>query len=118
MIAHVVLFRPRSDLEEGARRALADAFSAATRQIPSIRRCRVGRRLRLGHAYELTMREDYSHAVVLEFDDVAGLNAYLEHPAHAVVAELFFRSADQALMYDFELGEGEAALSALVTNGA
>lgn len=114
MIAHLVLFRPRSDLDGNATRALAAAFSAAARQIPSLRRCRVGRRLRLGHAYELTMREDYSHAAVLEFDDVAGLNAYLEHPAHAVMAGLFFTSVEQALLSDFDLGDGVAAIDALV----
>ena len=44
MIAHVVLFKPRADLSPEARRRLAESFEAALRQIPSIRRARVGKR--------------------------------------------------------------------------
>ena len=114
MIAHVVLFRPKHDLSPDERRGLAEAFSAAVTQIPSIRRARVGRRVRHGRPYEQLMNVDYSHAVVIEFDDVEGLTAYLNDPVHEQLATRFFAGFEHALMYDFELGEGDRALTALV----
>ncbi len=115
MIAHVVLFRPRDDLSPAARTALVGAFEAALREIPSIRRAHVGRRLLHGRAYETLMQVDYQYAAVLEFDDAAGLRAYLEHPAHQELASQFFEAFEQALMYDFDFQEGEAGLAALLS---
>ena len=111
MIVHLVLFRPRGDLPPDGRQALAAAFEEALRQIPSIRRARVGRRLRLGRAYEALMRADYAYLAVLEFDDRAALTAYLEHPAHEQLAARFFSAFEEALMYDFELADGTAGLA-------
>ncbi|HKE86226.1 MAG TPA: Dabb family protein [Vicinamibacterales bacterium] len=114
MIAHVVLFQPKHDLSPDERRGLAEAFSAAVTQIPSVRRARVGRRVRHGRPYERLMTVDYSHAVVIEFDDVAGLMAYLNDPVHDQLATRFFAGFEHALMYDFDLGEGDPALTALL----
>jgi hypothetical protein len=114
MIAHVVLFRPRDDLSQAARNALAEALETALREIPSIRRARVGMRLLHGRAYEALMLVDYQYAAVLEFDDTAGLRAYLEHPAHQQLASQFFDVFEHALMYDFDLKEDTAGLAALL----
>src|SRR5262245_53134457 len=114
MIVHVVLFRPRHELGAEARRGLADAFAAAVRHIPSVRRARVGRRVVHGPAYEQMMAVDYTYAAVIEFDDVVGLKAYLNDPMHESLAARFFASFEQALMYDYELQEGESALDALL----
>jgi hypothetical protein len=65
----------------------------------------VGRRVTIGRPYETLMRTDYSHAALLEFDDVAGLRAYLEHPAHQELAHRFFESFEEALLYDYEVEE-------------
>ena len=114
MIAHLVLFRPRTDLSPAARAALARAFETALRAIPSIRRANVGRRLLQGHSYEALMQVDYEYAAVLEFDDADALNAYLGHPAHQQLASQFYDAFEEALMYDFELQEGEAGVAALL----
>jgi hypothetical protein len=110
MIAHVVLFRPRADLGGAGRDALGRAFERALREIPSIRRARVGRRVTHGRPYEALMRADYQYAAVLEFDDIAGLHAYLEHPAHEQLAAQFFSAFEDALMYDFEMSGTAAPL--------
>jgi hypothetical protein len=115
MIAHVVLFKPRGDLSTDARRQLAASFERALTQIPSIRRARVGRRITHGRGYETLMAVDYQFAAVLEFDDEAGLKAYLEHPAHQQLGAQFFDVFEQALMYDFELTEGTTGLAALLS---
>jgi Stress responsive A/B Barrel Domain len=107
VIAHIVLFKPRASLNRAEATALIDSFSRALAEIPSIRRTRVGRRIKHGRAYEQMMREDYEYAVVLEFDDVDGLLAYLQHPSHDVLAERFFAAFDIALMYDYDMGQGQ-----------
>ena len=109
MIAHVVLFRPKPHLSSAERGALVAAFARALREIPSIRRSRVGRRITHGRAYEQLMREDYGYIAVLEFDEVEGLKAYLEHPAHKELAERFFSAFEAALMYDYEVIDGGLA---------
>jgi hypothetical protein len=110
MITHVVLFRLKRGLPEDARDALAAALTGATREIPSIRRARVGARVSLGRAYEQLMTTDYSFAAILEFDDRSGLLAYLNHPAHAQLAQHFYASVEQALTYDFELWESDEGI--------
>ena len=86
----------------------------ALRKIPLIRRARVGSRVVHGRGYEALMQVDYQYAAILEFDDTAGLTAYLEHPAHQRLASQFFEVFEQALMYDFDLKEGTAGLTALL----
>jgi len=114
MILHVVLFRPRPELASDSRRGLANAFARAINGIGSISRARIGRRRTHGRPYEQLMRENYTHAAILEFDDIEGLKAYLEHPAHAELGKRFFECFEQALMYDFEVMDGNAGLNALI----
>jgi len=114
MLLHLVLFRPHSDLSADDRRGLADALALVVKDIPSIRRARIGRRVTHGRPYEQLMRVDYQYAAVLEFDDLAGLQAYLQHPAHDALASRFFAAFEEALMYDFDLKEGEEGLVALL----
>jgi len=114
VIAHIVLFRPRGDLPVGERASLAETFAAALRDIPTIRRAWVGHRFTHGRGYEQLMRVDYEYAALLEFDDAAGLLAYLEHPAHQQLGARFFSAFEDALMYDFELREGQDGIAALV----
>jgi hypothetical protein len=116
VIAHLVLFRPRADLTASARVALADALTTALRDIPSVRHARVGRRVTHGRAYEQLMRVNYSHAAMLEFDDAAGLQSYLDHPAHDQLAARFFEAFEEALMYDFELRDGIDGVQALLAS--
>lgn len=114
MVTHVVLLRPRVGLSAAERAGLADALRTAARSIPSIRRVRIGKRVTHGRGYEQLMRVDYEYAALFDFDDLAGLTAYLEHPAHEALAKRFFEVLDEALMYDFELEEGDSGLAKLV----
>ena len=114
MILHVVLFRPRPNLDDKARRGLAQAFADAIDKIGSIRRSRIGRRRTHGREYERLMREDYTHAAILEFDDLMGLKSYLEHPVHTQLGARFFECFEQALMYDFDVSDGHEGLTALI----
>jgi hypothetical protein len=103
VIAHVVLFRLRPEVSLEERRALIDAWAAALNDISVIRRARVGQRLRIGRPYESLTRLDFPYAAVLEFDDVDGLRAYLDHPAHEAMATRLFAMIADTLIYDFEM---------------
>jgi stress responsive alpha/beta barrel protein len=103
MICHLVLFRPRPTLTDVERDTFIEAFSTALARITSIRRARVGVRVTHGRAYETLMREDFSHAAILEFEDLQALRAYLEHPAHERLGALLFESAEAVLVYDYEM---------------
>ena len=107
MIRHIVLFRPRADLAAEERSGLADTLRSTIKTIPSVRRVRVGRRVTHGRPYEQRMHVDYEYAAMLDFDDLGGLKAYLEHPAHEALATRFFRVLDESLIYDFEFEEGD-----------
>lgn len=108
MIVHVVLFRPKADLTPDERAALVAFLTDAARDIPAVRRFRLGRRIRHGReGYEQAMREDYEYALLAEFDDLDSLTRYLAHPAHAALGRHFTQSADAALAYDYEIVELE-----------
>jgi Stress responsive A/B Barrel Domain len=104
MISHVVLFRPRPTIGPAERAAIAEHLKTAIVQCPTVRGCRVGRRVQHGLAgYEQQMAEDYQFALILDFDNVEGLLAYLQHPAHAGIGGLFTSAASASLAYDYEV---------------
>jgi hypothetical protein len=106
MIVHVILFEPRADLSEIERRQVVEDLRKAAESIPTLRRCRIGQRIRHGlPGYEAGMQVDYQYAAIMEFDDRAGLEAYLRHPAHHAAGRHFTASAANALAYDFEVEE-------------
>jgi hypothetical protein len=110
LIAHVVLFTPHASWSEEQRRQVVDAITQAVTLCPSVRECRVGRRVRHGlPGYEQAMRENYEYALVLGFDDVEGLREYLAHPAHGPIGSLFSAGGAASLAYDYEMATiGEA----------
>jgi hypothetical protein len=112
MIAHVVLFRPRADLPPQARNTFARALEQARREIPTIRRFHVGRRLRHGRPYEQAMLQDFPYAAVIEFEAIEGLKAYLDHPAHVDLARMWSTLSEMTLVYDYEMAD--ASESAVV----
>ena len=103
MILHAVLFRPKPALSDADREAMFSALRAAARGIPTVRRFHIGSRLRHGAGYEAMMSQDFPYAALIEFDDLAGLQAYLQHPAHQRLGELFYALQEAALAYDYEL---------------
>ena len=103
MLAHVLLFNVRENIPPAERKALIDAWAKALRDIPSITRAHVGTRVRIGRDYEQMMRNDYRYAAIIEFENEAGLRAYLDHPAHADMANRFFAVLTDVLIYDYEM---------------
>jgi hypothetical protein len=106
MISHIVLLKPRQALASAQKAAIVEHLQRAIAQCPTVRACRIGRRVRHGlPGYEQQMPEDYQYALILEFDDVDGLKGYLQNPAHAGIGGLFTTAASASLAYDYELVE-------------
>ena len=104
MVSHVVLMKPRPDLPPADKRALIDAFERATREISAVRDVRVGRRFLHGAGYEQSAPDTADYLVIIDFDDLTGLQTYLRHPAHVELGARFGQSLSSALVYDFEVG--------------
>lgn len=115
MIVHVILFRERADVTSLDRETFARAVEQANLTIPSVRRFRIGRRLRHGRRYEEAMQEDFRYAAIIEFDDVDGLKAYLNHPAHGDLARLWAMTSEATLVYDYDLRDVVDAAAVLST---
>lgn len=104
MIVHVVLFQPREHLAEADRAQVLDDLRRAAATIPSVRRFRLGRRLKHGlPGYEQTMIDNYEFAALIEFDDAEGLATYLQHPSHQAIGAHFTIAAQRALAYDYDV---------------
>ena len=104
MISHVVLMKPRADLPAAEREAFLIAFRRAVTEIPSVRGVRIGRRLVHGANYESTSPHAADYLAVIDFDDLAGLQVYLAHPAHVELGTQFYQVLSAAMVYDFEVG--------------
>jgi hypothetical protein len=96
--------KPRADLPLAERQAFVAAFEHALRVIPSVRRVQIGRRVVHGAHYESLVPDAGDYLAVVEFDDLAGLQTYLEHPAHQELGTRFYQVLSSGLMYDYNLG--------------
>jgi hypothetical protein len=84
MVAHVVLFRFRSDLPQGSVEAVFEELRGFRQTIPGITAFQ-------GGAYNSPegLAQGFTHGFTMTFADPAARDAYLPHPAHqAVVAKL------------------------------
>ena len=104
MITHVVIAKPHAGLSANDREAFVQAFEQAVLQISTVRAVRIGRRVTHGALYEQTPpAADF--LILIDFDDLTGLQMYLRHPAHEAVSEQFNRLLEWGLVYDFETGD-------------
>ena len=109
MVAHVVLYRPRPDAAAEDLSRLVQAISAAAAGIDHVRRFWVGRSVPDPPRYKIGGFPAFPFCAVIEFDDRAGLQAYLDHEAHGELSRLFNLTTEAALIYDFEIAEAGGA---------
>ena len=114
MISHVVLFRTHRDLPGHERDGLLTAFERAVRDIPTVRGVRAGRRVLFGAGYEHAAPESVEVLIAIDFDDLGGLQAYLDHPVHAELGERFRRACADAMIFDFAGTRDASAIRALL----
>jgi hypothetical protein len=111
VVVHIVLFRPKGSLSSSDQRALVSSIEQVAASIPSIRRFRVGRAIPDPPAYQLQGFPDLPYVAILEFDDRAALDSYLEHHTHGDLGRRFNEGAEAALIYDYEVMDASAARS-------
>ena len=103
MIAHLVLYELRPDISDIERGTFLAALEQAVNTIPAVRTVRFGRRQLIGAAYEAAATPAFSFFALFEFDDRAGLQAYLGHAAHVDLGQLFWSCCLRTLVFDYEL---------------
>ena len=101
MVYHIVMLKEPADLSPEQRTRLVRAFEHAVREIPTVRSVHLSRRVFIGTSYEGQM-PDIDHAIIIEFDNIAGLRTYLEHQAHDELSNRFAETIVSPLIYDFE----------------
>ena len=107
MIVHLVLYELRPDISDSERASFRAALEHAIDTIPTIRAVRFGRRQLIGAGYEAMATPVFSFFALFEFDDVAGLQAYLGHASHVALGQLFWSCCLRTLVFDYELGDME-----------
>ena len=110
MIAHVVLFTPKSDLSEADSRSFAQSIVEVFRQIPVIERAIVGRAVYVKAGYQRNFGDKtYEFAAVVEFKDAAALLEYLNHPLHKELGALFWRHCESTVIVDIESADATSS---------
>jgi hypothetical protein len=101
MIRHLVLFTFRDDVsEEDENYILGQAEKLA--DIASVRRLEVGTLLDPTHeAYKQRMWSDFKHALLIDFDDEAGLDAYQTDSFHVGFAKAIRERTADIKVVDF-----------------
>ena len=82
MLHHVVTFQLKPDAPADQVERIGEAVHALASTLPEVRSMAVGR--------DLALREgNASFAIAAQFDDVAGFQAYADHPEHIrIIKEL------------------------------
>lgn len=103
MISHLVLMTPRPDLSDDERQSFLALFERALREIPDVRGVRIGRQVLHGAGYESLSNGGGQYLAIIDFDDLAGLQAYLRHPAHEELGARFYAALSSAIVADFDV---------------
>jgi hypothetical protein len=96
MIRHVAVFRFVPEFTAEERASWMSLLRALPGQIPSLRSMTVGTDVLGGEA-------SHELAIVADFDDLEGLDAYNKHPAHAEVLRISAPVKVSLATVDFEI---------------
>ena len=96
MIRHVAVFRFVPEFTVEQREHWMSLLRALPEQIPELRSLTVGRDVLGGPA-------SHELAIVADFDDLDGLDAYTRHPAHAEVLRISAPVKASLATVDFEI---------------
>jgi Stress responsive A/B Barrel Domain len=95
MVDHLVFFAVREGASEEEVEDLVSSIRALRDEVPS--------------AVDLSVGEDFSgrsgghtHAIFVRFEDAAGLQEYMEHPAHLAVVEKLDATTTGRIVADYE----------------
>jgi stress responsive alpha/beta barrel protein len=95
MITHVVLFKLKDRTPESIEKAWA-VLAGLKGKVPSLKGLEVGTDV-------IRSERSYDIALVARFEDLAGLDAYQNHPAHLEVVKYIAGVRESAVAVDYEL---------------
>jgi hypothetical protein len=98
-LVHVVVLKLKSDSSGGETQALIDDAYAQLTTIKTVRGLWAGKPSAKGTPTAVT---DYTVALVLLFDDAAGLKTYLNDPVHTKFADKHLKLWEAPTIYDYE----------------
>ena len=95
MVDHLVFFAVREGASQGEIEDLVSSIRALRDDVPS--------------TVDLSVGEDfsgrsggYTHALLARFENAAGLQEYMEHPAHLAVVEKLEATTSGRIVVDYE----------------
>lgn len=104
MIAHIVLFQPKTGLTMAERRSFARSVARMCLSSPWIVRSTVGRRTTIDAGYDRIFGDTtYEFAAVLEFDGPESAVSYLASPDHAELGRLFWECCERTVVTEIDV---------------
>lgn len=97
MIEHIVLLKPKVDVDPAAIAALWAGLGGLTTSIPGIHSLAVGENIS-----PEGKDQGFTLGFVMTFTDASALERYLPHPEHIAVIPLVQAVADDVLVFDIE----------------
>ena len=100
---HAVIFRLKKDAPADAVEKVVSDCHAMLETIPTVRVLKVGRPSPEDQSTPKVAARDYDVALVIFFDDAAGLKTYLEHEMHLAFVKKYgaYFDMDKLQVFDF-----------------
>jgi hypothetical protein len=98
-LVHVVALKLKSGESDSEAQSLIDDAYSQLSKVKAVRGVWAGKPAAKGTP---DAKSDYTAALVLVFDDAAGLKTYLNDPAHTKFAEKHLKKWEAPAVYDFE----------------
>ena len=119
MIAHLVLFNPKPDVDASLLLSCAQLLGRLANEVPGIQRASVGRQVDIDAGYGRPFGEKtYKLVCLLEFDDKSSLVNYLNHELHKELGRLFWEISESAVVIETEMLDARTeSISRLLAGG-
>lgn len=98
MLRHIVLLQFKETLGKPQREQILTAFADLKNQINEVQHIEVG----ANHSPE-DLNKNFTHAVIVTFQNAQSRDAYLIHPAHQSFVQLLKPSLADVLVIDFDI---------------
>ena len=97
MVEHIVLFKVKAGMPEAAVRAMLDGLAGLKTRVPGIVQLSAG-------TNTSDRNKGFTHGLVVRFQDQAGLEHYLPHPAHQEVVQTRIKPIiEELVVVDYEI---------------
>jgi hypothetical protein len=111
---HIVIFEPKHESSRAELESLLVALKEICPDVSGLSSARIGRRAKLDVAYEENGRWTNLFIGMFEFESRSSLMAYLKHPLHERLGELFWKVCESTTIVDVEMQDvGVASVASL-----